>query len=479
MTAGAAMATLLLSSWGAQAGGWGGPELVELVKRLKPVVVNISATQKTHLGGNGKNGGEGGMPGNPFEGTPYEDLLKRFFDMMPEDQAFKSSSLGSGVIIDKEGLILTNNHVVEEADNITVKLFDDREFPAEVVGRDAKTDLALIRIEPKGDLPVARLGDSDKAEVGSWVVAIGNPFGLEATVTTGIISARGRVIGSGPYDNFLQTDAAINPGNSGGPLFNTEGDVVGINTAIYSRSGGSMGIGFAIPVNLAKTVAPQLKASGKVVRGWLGVRIQSMNKELAEAMGLSGKAGALVASVDAESPAEKGGLRTGDVILKFDGKEVNRMRELPTLVAETPVGRDAPVEVVRDGKTVHLSIKVGEMKEEESEVALLKDKSGKKSDKPEQTEVLGMTARDLTPELRRQLEVKEPVKGVYIANVAPDSEAFKAGIRRGDVITEINRKPTPSTSELVKAAKGLNKGQKALILLMRGGEPLFLALDVK
>ncbi len=322
----------------------------DLVEKVKPAVVNISTETTVRI------------PGNPFrhffgpdEEGPFGDFFKRFFGDIP-DRELKQQSLGSGFIIDKDGYIITNNHVVEGADEIKVKLADKREFKARVVGRDPKTDLALIKISSIfKDLPTLPLGDSDKIRVGDWVLAIGNPFGLEHTVTQGIISATGRVIGSGPYDNFLQTDAPINPGNSGGPLINLKGEVIGINTAIIASG---QGIGFAIPSNMAKTVITQLKEKGKVTRGWIGVSIQSMTPELAQSFGLKDTRGALVADIVPGGPADKAGLKRGDIIISFDGKEINEMSELPRIVAETPIGKTVNLKIIRNGKEKVLKITI-------------------------------------------------------------------------------------------------------------------------
>ncbi|MBF0184248.1 MAG: DegQ family serine endoprotease [Magnetococcales bacterium] len=442
----------------------GFPDIVPLVKRLKPVVVNISTTHNPPAQ---QKGGKNPFP-EGFGGRPLDELFRRFFDQMPQESQ-KSHSLGSGVIVDPAGYILTNHHVIADADNIQVRLTDEREFNAKVVGKDSKTDLALIRIEGAGTLPVAQLGDSERAEVGSWVIAIGNPFGLEATVTSGIISAKGRHIGNGPYDNFLQTDAAINPGNSGGPLFNLDGAVIGINTAIFSRSGGNMGIGFAIPINMAKTVMEQLKSHGRVTRGWLGVRIQSVTHELAKALGLDKRHGALVASVEAGSPAQAAGIHAGDVVIRFDGKEVGQMNELPAIVAETPIGKKVRIDLIRDGKAISLDVTVAELKEKAAEVA--------SHDKGDATS-FGANVRALTPELREQLELEESVRGVVVAGVEPGSNAANAGVRVKDVIAEINRKPIRDVADFRRIMQNSKAGDALLILLFRGGEPLYLAVQL-
>ncbi|MEO5377744.1 MAG: DegQ family serine endoprotease [Magnetococcus sp. DMHC-6] len=448
--------------------GFGLPDLTDLVKDLKPVVVNISTTQKEVVKGVGPKM-------NPFGGdSQLDEFFRRFFEQLPEQQ-LKSRSLGSGVIIDDDGYILTNNHVVEDASEILVRLSDEREFSAKLVGRDVKTDLALIRIDAHAKLPKANLGDSDKAEVGSWVVAIGNPFGLEATVTAGIISARGRIIGSGPYDNFLQTDAAINPGNSGGPLFNLDGEVIGINTAIFSRSGGSMGIGFAIPVNMAKTIVGQLKEHGHVTRGWLGVRIQLVTPELAQALGLGDRQGALVASVEAKSPAAQAGVMPGDVIINFNHKPVGRMNELPTLVAATRVGERVPMVIIRNGKQLEVTVVIAQLEEKNRSSISDDEKQGGEDG----VRLLGLDVRGLTPAWRERLNLDDAINGVVVADVDETGAGREAGIRTGDVISEINRKSIQSLADFDKATQGLNKGQTLLMLIIREGDPLFLALQIK
>ncbi|ABK44281.1 protease Do [Magnetococcus marinus MC-1] len=456
----------------------GFPNLVPLVKRLKPAVVNISTTQTVENSNKiPKKHGQ-----NEFEGTPFEDLFRHFFDRLPDqDRSFKTNSLGSGFIVDAAGYILTNHHVIDKATEITVKLYDETEYRAEVVGKDKKTDLALIRIHTDKPLAVAKLGDSSKAEVGSWVMAIGNPFGLEETVTVGIISAKGRVIGAGPYDNFIQTDAAINPGNSGGPLFNLDGDVVGINTAIYSRGGGSVGVGFAIPVNLASHVMEQLKNKGFVERGWLGVRIQTITKELAEAMHLKDRVGALVAEVIEDSPAAKAGIHPEDVIISFNEKEVTKMNSLPAIVANTPVGTRVPVKVIREGK--ERTLWVGIAKLDDDKVAADEDgraASGeKKADSSAVKERLGLRVSQVTTELMERMKLPDDAKGVVITALEADGSAVQAGLRTGDVITQFDRKPIKDVDDLVKVLKGVKADSMALVYVLRAGEPLFVPIRVK
>ncbi|MBF0140349.1 MAG: DegQ family serine endoprotease [Magnetococcales bacterium] len=437
------------------------PELTELVKRLKPSVVNIHASRKMDAeGGNGRN---------PFEGTPFEHFFKQFNDQMPRDR-MESQNLGSGFVIDPEGFILTNHHVVDGADKITVRFPDEREFSAKIIGSDSKTDLALIRIETGEKLPVVTLGDSNASEVGAWVMAIGNPFGLDATVTVGIISAKGRIIGSGPYDDFIQTDAAINPGNSGGPLFDMQGKVVGINTAIFSRSGGNMGIGFAIPINLAKSVVNQLKTNGHVTRGWLGIGIQTVTPELAQALGLKDPKGALITHVMPGGPGEKAGLKTGDVILKFDGREISRMRELPTMVAATEVGKKTNLDVLRDGKHIKMSATTGEMPHEE-EADPTKTNSKADSDR------LGMQVEPINDRNRQRLGLDPEQSGVIVASLSPNGAASEAGVQRNDVLVELNRMKIDSIASYEKALEVTRDKSTVLVRLIRNGDPLFIAIN--
>jgi serine protease Do len=442
------------------------PDFAELAERVAPSVVNISSTQEVKGGPSLGPGGPGG-PGGGGEGDPFHEFFEPFerFFGPPRRTPFKAKSLGSGFIIDTAGHILTNNHVVENADEIIVRLSTTKEYKAKVVGRDAKTDIALIEIHGASDLTPVVLGESDGLKVGQWVVAIGNPFGLENTVTAGIISAMGRHINQGPYDNFIQTDAAINPGNSGGPLLNTKGEVVGINTAIFSRSGGNIGIGFAIPIALAKEVVPQLKEKGHVTRGWLGVMIQKVTPDIAESLGLSDSKGALVADVVKDGPAAKAGIKQGDVIVEYDGKTVNESAELPLLVARTPVGKSVKVKVIRDKETLTMPVEIAELKEEEAVEA----RTGTEED-------LGMTVQTLTPELAENLGLERSQKGVVVTQVEPGSPAGEAGLRRGDVILEVNRKPVRDVDGYKKALRAGGKGKSALFLVRRGDNTIFLAV---
>ena len=435
------------------------PDFVNLAKKIKPIVVNISTTQVSE----GRSGGPQEF-GSPFgEEDPFNDFWRRFFGGPLPRGPQRQRSLGSGFIIDSDGSILTNNHVVENASKIVVKLSDDQEYEAKVVGRDQKTDIAVIKINAKGALTAANLGDSDSLEVGEWVVAIGNPFGLDSTVTSGIVSAKGRHIGQGPYDNFIQTDASINPGNSGGPLLNLRGEVIGINTAIFSRTGGNIGIGFAIPINLVKELLPQLRGKGKVVRGYLGVLIQKVTPEIAESLGMDKSQGALVANVSKDGPAEKAGVKVGDVIVEFDGKEVKDSGDLPIIVARTPVDKKVRMKVLRDKKETVLNVAVGELKDEEVVATA-----------PEKGE-LGLTVQRLTPQMAESLGL-ERVEGVVVTAVEPGSAGDEAGIRRGDIIVEVDRKAVRSIDDYKKAVAGVRKGRGVLFLVRRGDSTLFLAL---
>jgi serine protease Do len=425
-------------------------DFATLAKRLKPTVVNIS-TSKTITPVKRQNQGEG---------DPFQEYFDKFFDG-PRQHPFKQKNLGSGFIISEDGFILTNNHVVTGADEIKVKLSDGREFRGEVKGRDEKFDLALIRIDAKGNLPVAPLGDSDKIEVGEWVMAIGNPFGLAQTVTAGIVSAQGRVIGGGPYDDYIQTDASINPGNSGGPLFDTKGEVIGINTAILA---GGQGIGFAIPVNMAKSIITQLKETGKVTRGWLGVSVQPVTADLAKSFGLETERGALVAEVMKDSPAEKSGLKNGDIILEFNGHAIKEMGELPRVVAGTPVGKKVNVVLQRDGRQESVPVTIEQLKDGEGveDQALPSDR-------------LGLKVAELTPERAQQLKVSGD-RGVVVVEVHPDGLADRAGIQEGDLVREINGVRIAKVADYGKAVSAVRKGGYLRVLLRRGAASLFVAL---
>ncbi|HEU5360632.1 MAG TPA: DegQ family serine endoprotease [Candidatus Deferrimicrobiaceae bacterium] len=424
-----------------------------LAKEVSPAVVNISTTQVVRFSRPRMR--------SPYGHDPFEDFFNNFFGNMPREQ--KRRSLGSGFLVSEDGFILTNNHVVEKADEITVTLLDKEELRAEVIGTDPKTDIALIKIKAGKKLPYVRLGDSEGLEIGEWVVAIGNPFGLGHTVTTGIVSAKGRVIGSGPYDDFIQTDASINPGNSGGPLFNLKGEVVGINTAIIQ---GGQGIGFATPVHLAKSVLGQLREKGKVTRGWLGVYIQRLTPDMAETLNVPGKKGALVADVTKDGPAEKSGIRSGDVITSFDGKEVSDEHELPQIVASTKPGKKVDVVVVREGKEVRIPVTIAEMEPEAGQ---------RRAAGPDLTKGLGLTVQDITPAIARHLDI-ENRKGVLVSSVEPGSPADDAGFREGDVIRAINRATVNDSKEFEALIKKMKEEKTILFLVERGEGRIFLAV---
>ena len=444
------------------------PDWAALAKALKPAVVNISASKKT-VAAPGPERPER-PERNPRERSPFgdRDPFEEFFRRFgPDRPQLPTRAMGSGFVISPDGHLLTNNHVVDGADEVRVKFSDGRELEAKVVGRDPKTDLALLKVDATG-LPVIPLGDSDGLQVAEPVMAIGNPFGLEQTVTTGIVSATGRAIGAGPYDDFIQTDASINPGNSGGPLINARGQAVGVNTAIFSRTGGSVGIGFAIPVNLAKTVATHLAEHGHVVRGWLGVTIQPVTRELAKSFQLDEPRGALVSSVADDSPAKRAGLQRGDVIVEYDGRKVARSEDLPRVVAETPVGRAVPITVMRAGKPVTLSATIARLQDDEAVVAA--------AGEPDRS-TLGVAVQPLTPELARQLGAKTE-RGVVVREVREGSAAAEAGLRPGDVIVEVNRKPVTSPEDLRQALDRHGKGSPMLLLVERAGTSLFVTVTV-
>lgn len=445
----------------------------DLAERLKPAVVNVSTTQAV------SSPHTGDRPQAP-PGSPFEEFFREFFDRQLEDgvplQRRRKQSLGSGFIIQSSGIVVTNNHVISGADKVSVTLDDNRTFEAEVLGRDSKTDLAVLKIDSKNaQLPYVNWGNSDSSRVGDWVIAIGNPFGLGGSVTAGIISARGRNINAGPYDNFIQTDASINRGNSGGPMFNLEGEVVGINTAIFSPSGGSVGIGFAIPANLAKRVVDQILKYGKTQRGWLGVQIQTVTSEIAESLSLGDPRGALVSMVDPNGPAAKAGLLAGDVILSFANKDVNTMRQLPRIVADTEIGSRVKVVVWRKGRKRNLDVIVGELKESANSVIPSKNEAEQIDD------ILGMTITNITPALRDQFKIGQKIKGVLVKSISKNSMAAQRGIRPGDVIVEINQNKVFSPELLVRIIKrSKSSGRKAVLLLInRSGELRFVAVPIQ
>jgi serine protease Do len=463
-----------------QAAARGAPEsFADLVEKLLPAVVNISTTQKVKA-----NSPHGAEQGPAFEfppGSPFGDFFDKFNRRDGDQPQRRATSLGSGFVISADGLVVTNNHVIESADKIAVTLQDGQKFDAKLVGRDPKTDMALLKIESKKTLAFVNFGDSSKARVGDWVIAIGNPLGLGGTVTAGIVSARGRDIRSGPYDDFIQTDAPINKGNSGGPLFDTNGDVIGINTAILSPSGGSIGIGFSVPSNLAKNVIEQLREFGTTRRGWLGVQIQTVTPEIAEGLGLEKARGALVAGVMKNSPAEAAGMKTGDVIVDFNQRAVPESRRLPRMVAETAVGEDVGVKVWRDGKLVSLVVRLGEL-EKVDQASLSTRGGGRKqpADSSQKIDELGMAMAPISPKLLEKFNINAEAKGVVITDIAKDSDAAEKRLRPGDVIVEVNQEPvkTPGdVAELVKSAKG--KGRRMVLLLVdQDGDMRFIPVRI-
>jgi len=430
-----------------------------LAEVAKPAVVNIR-TEKTVQGG-GKVFRH--FFGNPFGGRE-RDPFRDFFGPFEEgpSKEFKQRSLGSGFIIDKEGFIVTNNHVVEGADQIKVRLADDQEYDATVVGRDPKTDLALIKIEGAKDLVPLPMGDSDTQEVGTWVVAIGSPFGLEQTVTAGIVSAKGRIIGSGPYDDFVQTDASINPGNSGGPLVNMNGEVIGINTAIVASG---QGIGFAIPINMAKDIIAQLKSKGEVTRGWMGVGIQDLTPELAEYYKVKGETGVLVTQIFEGDPADKAGIKANDIITAVNGEPVTSSRELSRRIAALGVGQKAKITIMRDGREKTVTVETAKRQEEQALA----------SKEAESDEKLGLSLQSLEPDMAARLGYDEAEKGVLVTGVESGSKADKAGVQQGDLVKEINRKPVAGMEEFRKQLNQVKKGDPIMLLLKRGQSGFIVA----
>jgi serine protease Do len=427
----------------------------ELAKNLSPTVVNVKVTKVE----------KATFHGPMFPEGPFGDFFERYFgdrSQVPHEQRVQGA--GSGVIFDKEGYILTNNHVVEGAKEVTVTLADKQEFEARIVGRDPKTDLAVLKIDSKKPFPSAPMGDSEMLKVGEWVLAVGNPFGLNHTVTSGIVSAKGRVIGAGPYDDFIQTDASINPGNSGGPLFNMKGEIVGINTAIVPYG---QGIGFAIPVNTAKPLIPQLVSKGSVTRGYLGVNIQPVTPELATAMKLDDTKGALVGDVIPGGPAEKAGIKHGDVIVAFGDKAVESSHDLPTIVAATPVGKEINVKILRRAQMKELRVKVGKLPQEGDNMANSKEEPAE--------DKLGLSLKDMTPQIAHQMGLKGE-HGVLVVNVLPGSPAEKSGIRRGDVIREVNDEEVTTVSEALRAIGKAGQDDPILFRVQRDQGSFFVAM---
>ena len=452
----------------------------DLADRLVPAVVNISTTQALPDKSGEKESAE--APEVP-PGSPFDDFFRDFFNNRGGRNGSTAPrpsvhSLGSGFVIDSSGLIVTNNHVIAGAEEIDVVLPDDTILKAQIVGRDTVTDLALLKVEAKQPLQEIKWGDSNKARVGDWVLAVGNPFGLGGSVTAGIVSARARDIHAGPYDDFLQTDAPINRGNSGGPLVNLSGEIIGINTAIYSPSGGSIGIGFAIPSSLARPVIEQLQKNGKVERGWIGVRIQPLTDEIAESLGLDKARGALVTDVDQNGPAAKAKLQPGDVILSFDGKPIERTRQLPRLVAETPADKTVKLTLWRDGKESPTDLKIGILSADKL-AAVPAPAAPPQKDTPT-VSAPGMSLAKVTPELRRDLELPEDAKGVVVVDVEEDGVAAKRGVQAGDIVAAVGREPVTAPEQVVEKVEAAKKaGRKSILLrIERDGAAQFFALPV-
>ncbi|MFY9287829.1 MAG: DegQ family serine endoprotease, partial [Alphaproteobacteria bacterium] len=451
----------------------------DLAEKLLPAVVNISTSQtiapKEEL-----------MMDLPPDlqlppGSPFEQFFKDFMDKQKSgaNKKRKATALGSGFVIDSNGYIVTNNHVIEGADEITVILQDDTNLSATVVGTDKKTDLALLKVSPKKPLAALGWGDSEKVRVGDWIIAIGDPYGLGGTVTAGIISARARDINSGPYDEYLQTDASINRGNSGGPMINMDGEVIGINTAIFSPSGGSIGIGFAIPSSLAKNIIQQIKEHGHIRRGWLGVHIQSVTQDIADSLGLDRPRGALISSVAADGPAAKAGIQPGDIILTFDGKDVSEMRRLPLMVAQTDAEKTVNATVFRKGEKIDVKIKVGESKGKEDEEDDAKNKKEEAPPTPnaEKIEDLNINVAALTDGLRSRFEIKKDVKGLIITNLSSDGLAADHGLQVGDTIVEAGQHEMKVAKDLIDRVKQAKKDNKPLLLLINRKDDLrFVAI---
>ncbi|MBD8890534.1 DegQ family serine endoprotease [Roseibium litorale] len=453
--------------------------VADLAEKLGDAVVNISTAQTV------KAKRTVPLPEVP-EGSPFQEFFEEFFNQQnrDDDRPRRVQSLGSGFVIDGEkGIIITNNHVIEGADEITANFNDGTKLKAELIGTDEKTDLAVLKVTPEKPLTSVSFGDSDKIRVGDWVMAIGNPFGLGGTVTVGIVSARNRDINAGPYDNFIQTDAAINRGNSGGPLFDMDGNVIGINTAIISPSGGSIGIGFAIPSKTATRVIAQLQEFGETRRGWLGVRIQEVTDDIAESLGMASASGALVAGVNEGGPAEEAKIEPGDVILEFDGRKVATMRELPRMVAETTIGDAVDVVVLRKGEKITLKVTVGKLEEAAEEVKETKD-SGQGEDKvaPEETEILGMVLSELDDAAREEFSIEADVTGVVVRKVNPGSSAEDKRVQAGDVIKEVAQEPVSTPDDVKAQVEKLKKdGRRSALLLLsnQSGELRFVPVRIE
>ncbi|MFM8700063.1 MAG: Do family serine endopeptidase [Hyphomicrobiales bacterium] len=471
------VASTVLVSLSAQAKG---PDtLANLAVQVIDAVVNISASTNAPA----EEERSVPMPQLP-PGSPFQDFFDEFLGPKGENgqrpSQRRSSSLGSGFVIDAAGIIVTNNHVIGDADEITVIFTDGRKLKADIVGKDPKVDLAVLRVKPDKPLTAVKFGDSDMSRIGDWVMAIGNPFGLGGSVSAGIVSARNRDISDQSYGQYIQTDAAINKGNSGGPLFNMDGDVIGVNTAILSPSGGSIGIGFAVPSNMARPVVEQLIAYGETRRGWLGVRIQPVDENIAESLGLGEPRGALIAGVDEKGPSKPAGILSGDVIIRFDGQEIKESRDLPRIVGQTAVGKEVDVVVIREGKEKSLRVTLGRL--EDGEKLAQQGNGGPTPDAPVVKKALGLELSNMTDEVRKRYSIKESVKGVVVTKVDPDSAAGDKRISAGDVITEVQQEAVQTPDALVKRISALRKeGKKSALFLVSSaqGDMRFVALPLE
>src|SRR5215468_8745358 len=464
-----------------------GPDnIADVAEKVINAVVNVSTSQSVESRNSATP-----QPLLP-PGSPFEEFFDEFFKNRRGQQGDnnqnrpnaprRANSLGSGFIIDPSGIVVTNNHVISDADEVTVILNDGTRLKAEIIGRDTKVDLALLRVKPEKPLTSVQFGDSERLRLGEWVIAIGNPFSLGGTVTAGIVSARNRDIQSGPYDNYIQTDAAINRGNSGGPLFNLEGEVIGVNTAIISPSGGSIGIGFAVPSKTAVAVIDQLRQFGETRRGWLGVRIQQVTDDIADSLNIKPARGALVAGIDEKGPAKPAGIEAGDVIIRFDGKDIKEMKDLPRIVADTPVGKDVDVVIVRKGKEENRIVKLGRLEDGEKQAALTPNKDAAPTEKTVVQKTLGLNLANMTDDLRKRYKIKDSVKGVVITGVEPQSPAADKRLNAGDVVVEVSQEAVTDADALQKRVEQLKKeGRRSALLLVANadGELRFVALSLQ
>jgi serine protease Do len=474
----AGMTTLALA--GSPAVARGPDNIADVAEKVINAVVNVSTSQSVDNRNNA-------IPSIP-PGSPFEEFFDEFFKNRRQggenrpNTPRRVNSLGSGFIIDPSGIVVTNNHVIADADEVTVILNDGTRLKAEILGRDTKVDLALLKVKPDKPLTAVQFGDSDRLRLGEWVIAIGNPFSLGGSVTAGIVSARNRDINSGPYDNYIQTDAAINRGNSGGPLFNLDGEVIGINTAIISPSGGSIGIGFAVPSKTAMGVIDQLRQYGETRRGWLGVRIQQVTDDLADSLNMKPARGALIAGVNDNGPAKPAGIEAGDVVVKFDGKDIHEMKDLPRIVADTPVGKEVEVTIIRKGKEETRTVKVGRLEDGEKQAALTPKKDAVPEEKTVVQKTLGLNLANLSDDLRKRYKIKDSVKGVVITGVEAQSQAADKRLNIGDVVVEVSQETVADTDALQKRVDQLKReGRKTALLLVANaeGEVRFVALSLQ